>query len=127
MESGYFKMIGRKALSALLVAGGMMSVLVFGAGSANADGKAAVKELPVKDGKIELVSKMRYAAVLEGHQPSSRDVMVSFNVEKITENAPDLAPDRIGVMDGETVKDEATQVVERSRGQGIFLYNHQLQ
>ena len=114
-------MIGRKALSALLVAGGMMSVLVFGAGAANADDKAAVKELPVKDGKIEIVSKMRYAAMLEGHQPNSHDTMVSFNVEKITENAPDLAPDRIGVMDGETVKDEATQVVERSSSVKLSL------
>lgn len=114
MESGYFKMIGRKALSALLVAGGMMSVLVFGAGSANADGKAAVKELPVKDGKIELVSKLRYAAALEGNQPDSHNANVKFNVEKVTENAPELAVNPFNVMDGTAVKDEATQVIERT-------------
>ena len=107
-------MIGRKALSALLVAGGMMSVLVFGAGSANADGKAAVKELPVKDGKIELVSKMRYAASLEGKQPDSHNANVKFNVEKVTENAPELAVNPFNVMDGTAVKDEATQVIERT-------------
>lgn len=106
-------MIGRKALSALLVAVGIMSVLAFGAGSA----KAAVKELPLKDGRIEIVSKLRYSTVLEGKQPDSSNT----KVEKVTEKAPDLATGRFSVMDGTAVKNEATMVTERTNKVGLSL------
>lgn len=105
-------MIGRKLLSALLVAGGMMSVLAFGAGSANADDKAAVKELPLKDGKIEIVNSVRYASAAEDLAHSG-SVSVNLKVEKLTAAGPSLELKPFSVRDGENVKDEGTRTVER--------------